>query len=114
MIAAVLVAIVVVAGLSSYRHTFPSPSYGEREALKAADTTARGFKPDDIGYSFTKLNKAVEYAQKNQCDNARAIYRETAKRPNGLKPIDLQAYEKRIEDICSGTEQPTTGTDEDY
>ncbi len=82
-------------------------------AVQQADKASSGFQSNDVGYSFKMLNEAVKLAEKDNCSEARAVYKTVKEKPNGIQSIDLQVYEKRIGDICSGTKPPAIQSTED-
>lgn len=91
--------------------TRPKLTETEQTAVNEAAKAASGFKKDSEGYSFTQFNKAVEFALADKCTEARAIYNEAAAKPNGLPSVDIRAYKKRIDDICSGKVTPSPTSD---
>jgi hypothetical protein len=81
-------------------------SASEQAAVEDAANAANGFDKTSEHYSFAQFAKAVQYAGEKKCSEARAIYDEAAKHPNGLARTEIDAYKKRIEDLCSGKTNP--------
>lgn len=108
IITIVAIAILLIGALLYFFVIRAQYSATEKAAIDDMNAAAKDFSKDSDGYSYTRLNKAVEYAAKDKCTEARTIYDEASKTPNGLKPEVIDLYKKRIEDLCSGKKPTTT------
>lgn len=75
---------------------------------------AQAFPKNSAAYNFARLDSAVAGASNQNCEGARLTYDQVATDPKGISDIDMQAYKKRIDDICSGkTQRPPIDSDQE-
>jgi hypothetical protein len=77
------------------------PSLEEQQAVQKSNQAAHGFKEISQEYALTRMNVAVQYAYDKKCPEARAVFDDVTGRKNGLRPLDVQQYQKKLDSLCT-------------
>lgn len=98
-VAAVLL-LAAVGGTVLIRQSLAEADEARQTAIKRSESKAKGFETDTQSYRFVQLNTAIEYANTGKCIEARGIFKEVEKDPNGVSEMDVKAFKAKIDKLC--------------